>query len=84
MSYVGDPLCTNSENLCVYTPLKVRELVYQHLTDEHGVASFVVLAVRLHECICQAFFDLARYCLLADLCHAGLQHLLMVLASILV
>ena len=38
------------------TPLKVRELVYQHLTDEHGVASFVVLARRLDEGKCQAIF----------------------------
>ena len=81
---MGGPLCTNWDCLCAYTPLKVRELVYLHLTDEHGVASFVVFARRLHEGKCQAIFDLARYCLLADLCHAGLQHLLMVLASILV
>ena len=61
-----------------------RTCACRHLNDEHGVASFVVLARRREEGKCQAIFDLARYFMLTDLRHAGLQHLLMVLASILV
>ena len=81
---MGNPLCTNEDCLCARTPLEVRALVCQHLTDERGVASFVVLARRLDEAKCQAIVDLARYYLLADLCDASLQHLLVVCTSILV